>query len=146
MLQDIQQGLAAMEERMSPGQLESDKDRLLLIQDKEQLLRELRSITPRSRSRQEMAEVREKIAKLQEDLNKAMDVSNRCIADRLRLHEEKQVLLQQLRDGMRTVSRLESQLKVLSASTLSMSSSSSLGSLSSSHASSKGRMGSSVGF
>ena len=41
-----------------------------------------------------------------------MDVSNRCIADRLRLHEEKQVLLQQLRDGMRTVSRLESQLKV----------------------------------
>ena len=79
-----------MEERMSPGQLESDKDRLLLIQDKEQLLRELRldfrsafrvpickceylcfrSITPRSRSRQEMAEVREKIAKLQEDLNK----------------------------------------------------------------------------
>ena len=27
---------------MSPGQLESDKDRLLLIQDKEQLLRELR--------------------------------------------------------------------------------------------------------
>ena len=42
-----------------------------------------------------MAEVREKIAKLQEDLNKAMDVSNRCIADRLRLHEEKQVLLQQ---------------------------------------------------
>ena len=42
----------------------------------------------------------------------AMDVSNRCIADRLRLHEEKQVLLQQLRDGMRTVSRLESQLKV----------------------------------
>ena len=41
-LQDIQQGLAAMEERMSPGQLESDKDRLLLIQDKEQLLRELR--------------------------------------------------------------------------------------------------------
>ena len=41
-----------------------------------------------------------------------MDVSNRCIADRLRLHEEKQVLLQRLRDGMRTVSRLESQLKV----------------------------------
>merc|ERR1719367_2790424 len=127
---------------MSPGQLESDKDRLLLIQDKEQLLRELRSITPRSRSRQEMDQVREKIAKLQEDLNKAMDVSNRCIADRLRLHEEKQVLLQRLRDGMRTVSRLESQLKVLSASTLSMSSSSSLGSLSSSHASSKGSLSS----
>ena len=39
---------------------------------------------------------------------------------------------------MRSMTQLESQLKVLSASTLSMSSSSSLGSLSSSHASSKG--------
>lgn len=44
-----QQSLASMEERMNPGQLDSDKDRLLLIQDKEQLLRELRAITPRSR-------------------------------------------------------------------------------------------------
>ncbi len=43
------QSLASMEERMNPGQLDSDKDRLLLIQDKEQLLRELRAITPRSR-------------------------------------------------------------------------------------------------
>ena len=43
---------------------------------------------------------------------------------------------------MRSVSALESQLKLLSASTLSMSSSSSLGSLSSSHASSKGSLSS----
>ena len=43
---------------------------------------------------------------------------------------------------MRIVSKLESQLKLLSASTLSMSSSSSLGSLSSSHASSKGSLSS----
>ena len=43
---------------------------------------------------------------------------------------------------MRSMTQLESQLKVLSASTLSMSSSSSLGSLSSSHASSKGSLSS----
>ena len=62
---------------------------------------------------------------------------------RLRLHEEKQLLLQQLRDGMRSVSRLEQQLRQLSASALSStSSSSSLGSLSSSHASSKGSLSS----
>ena len=71
-----------MEERMCPGQLESDKDRLLLIQDKEQLLRELRSITPRSRSQQEMTDIKNKIKNLQQDLNNAMEVSNRCIADR----------------------------------------------------------------
>ena len=67
---------------MSPGQLESDKDRLLLIQDKEQLLRELKSITPRSRSTKEMIEVKFKIKKLEQDLNNAMEISNRCIAER----------------------------------------------------------------
>ena len=71
-----------------------------------------------------------------------MEVSNKCIADRLKIHEDKQFLLQQLKDSMREVSTLESQLKLLSASTLSMSSSSSLGSLSSSHASSKGSLSS----
>ncbi|XP_059079146.1 protein kibra-like isoform X2 [Tigriopus californicus] len=141
-VQDIQQSLASLEERMLPGQLESDKDRLLLIQDKEQLLRELRSITPRSRSNHEMTEIREKIRRLEQDLNNAMEISNRRIAERLKIHEDKQILLQQLRDGLRAVSRLESQLKLLSASTMSMSSSSSLGSLSSSHASSKGSLSS----
>ena len=40
--------MASLEERINPGELESDKDRLLLIQEKEQLLRELRSISPRN--------------------------------------------------------------------------------------------------
>jgi len=71
-----------MEERLNPGQLDSDKDRLLLIQDKEQLLRELRAVKPRSRTSEEMAGVTDKIRALEADLNKAMEVSNRCIADR----------------------------------------------------------------
>lgn len=141
-VQEIQQQLAALEERISPGQLESDQDRLLLIQEKEQLLRELRSINSRNRSKSEMNDVRMEIRKLESDLNNAMEVSNKCIADRLKIHEDKQFLLQQLKDSMRSVSALESQLKLLSASTLSMSSSSSLGSLSSSHASSKGSLSS----
>jgi len=141
-VQEIQQQLAALEERISPGQLESDQDRLLLIQEKEQLLRELRSINSRNRSKSEMNEVKMEIRKLESDLNNAMEVSNKCIADRLKIHEDKQFLLQQLKDSMRSVSALESQLKLLSASTLSMSSSSSLGSLSSSHASSKGSLSS----
>ena len=141
-VQEIQQQLAALEERISPGQLESDKDRLLLIQEKEQLLRELRSINLRKRSNSEINDIRRKIRKLESDLNNAMEVSNKTIADRLKIHEDKQFLLQQLKDSMREVSTLESQLKLLSASTLSMSSSSSLGSLSSSHASSKGSLSS----
>ena len=54
------QSLASLEEKIDPGQLDSDKDRLLLIQEKEQLLRELRSISPRSRTREEMTEVKAK--------------------------------------------------------------------------------------
>lgn len=81
-VQDIQQSLATLEERMSPGQLESDKDRLLLIQEKEQLLRELRSINPKSRTAKDMIEIKREIQKLEQDLNNAMEISNRCISDR----------------------------------------------------------------
>ena len=63
---------------------------------------------------------------------------------RLKLHEEKQFLLQQLRDGLKTMTQLEGQLRSLSVSTLSMSSSSSLGSLSTT--SSKGSLSSGLSF
>ena len=138
----ILQSLASLEERINPGELESDKDRLLLIQEKEQLLRELRSISPRNRPLQEMERVRSQCERLEYDLNAALETSNVLISDRLKVHETKQMLLQQLTEAMRAMTQLESQLKTLSASTLSMSSSSSLGSLSSSHASSKGSLSS----
>ncbi|CAH1235969.1 unnamed protein product [Diabrotica balteata] len=143
-VQHIQQKLADLEEKVQPGQLESDKDRLLLFQEKEQLLRELRSITPRMRSKEEMSDIQLECKRLEDDLNKALEISNRAIADRLRLHEEKQLLLQQLKDGLRQMTHLESQLKTLSASTLSVSSSSSLGSLSTT--SSKGSLSSGLSF
>nr|SVE72766.1 EOG090X00VK [Ceriodaphnia reticulata] len=148
-LQYLQQKMAELEDRIAPGQSESDKDRLLLIQEKEQLLRELRSIAPRSRSKTEMESVRTKIQRLEKDLSQALEASNRTIADRLKLHEEKQILLQSMRLALRNVALLEGQLRSLSASTLSMSSSSSLGSLSTSsrsHASSKGSLSSVLSF
>lgn len=143
-VQTIQQQLADLEEAVAPGQVESDKDRLLLFQEKEQLLRELRSITPRTRSHQEMTDIQGEIKRLEQDLNNALEMSNRAIADRLRLHEEKQLLLSQLRDALRAMTSLESQLRTLSASTLSVSSSSSLGSLSTT--SSKGSLSSGLSF
>lgn len=143
-VQSIQQKLADLEEKVQPGQAESDKDRLLLFQEKEQLLRELRSITPRTRSKEEMTDIQQECKRLEQDLNNALEMSNRAIADRLRLHEEKQLLLQQLRDALRSMTMLESQLKTLSASTLSVSSSSSLGSLSTT--SSKGSLSSGLSF
>ncbi|CAH1392775.1 unnamed protein product [Nezara viridula] len=143
-IQFIQGQLADLEEKVTPGQAESDKDRLLLFQEKEQLLRELRSITPHTRSLKEMSDIQNEIHRLEQDLNTALEVSNRTITDRLRLHEEKQVLLSGLRDALHTMASLESQLRTLSASTLSVSSSSSLGSLSTT--SSKGSLSSAISF
>lgn len=56
--------------------------RLLLFQEKEQLLRELRSITPHTRSHQEMSDIQGEIKKLEQDLNNALELSNRAIANR----------------------------------------------------------------
>lgn len=91
-----------------------------------------------------MSDIQLECKRLEQDLNKALEMSNRAIADRLKLHEEKQLLLQQLRDALKTMTQLESQLKTLSASTLSVSSSSSLGSLSTT--SSKGSLSSGLSF
>lgn len=43
-LKGLQHDLAGLEERLSPEDLQGDRDRVVLIQEKEQLLRELRSV------------------------------------------------------------------------------------------------------
>jgi protein KIBRA len=137
-VKEIQEKMANLEERIRPGELESDQDRLLLFQEKKQLLLEYRSISPKSRSEEEMTKIKDLCKKLESDLNNAYEESNQCIAHRLKLHEEKQQLLQELLNALREVTHLENQLKSVSASTLSISSGSSMGSLST--ASSKGSL------
>lgn len=130
-IKQLQQQLADHVEKIEPGQLESDKDRLLLIQEKEQYLKELRSIPSATKSTQEFATIQEACKKLEIDLNNAYELSNQCIANRLKLHEEKQILLQQLQDALKSTRMLEDRLKSFSSgSTFSISSGSSLGSLS----------------
>lgn len=130
-IKQLQQQLADHVDKIEPGQLESDKDRLLLIQEKEQYLKELRSMPSTSKSPQEIAQIQEACRKLETDLNNAYELSNQCIANRLKLHEEKQILLQQLQDALKSTKMLEERLKSFSSgSTFSISSGSSLGSLS----------------
>lgn len=130
-IKQLQQQLADHVEKIEPGQLESDKDRLLLIQEKEQYLKELRSIPSTTKSYTENITIQEACRKLETDLNNAYELSNQCIANRLKLHEEKQILLQQLQDALKSTKMLEDRLKSFSSgSTFSISSGSSLGSLS----------------
>ncbi|CAL1530897.1 unnamed protein product [Lymnaea stagnalis] len=134
--------LANIEDKMLPGQSESDRDRLLLLQEKEQLLRELRSIDPKGRSDDDMSSVRKRISKLEYDLRHAQVISNKQIEQRITLHDEKSTILHQLAETAKLTSYLESQLRSLSLSTLSVSSGSSLGSLGSLSAGSRGSLNS----
>lgn len=130
-IKQLQQQLADHVDKIEPGQLESDKDRLLLIQEKEQYLKELKSIPSATKSSTEFETIQDACLKLESDLKNAYELSNKCIADRLRLHEEKQVLLQQLQEALKSTKMLEERLKSFSSgSTFSISSGSSLGSLS----------------
>ena len=56
--------------------------RLLLLQEKEQLLRELRSIDPKGRSGEEMTSIRQRITQLEYDLKHALQISNKQIQER----------------------------------------------------------------
>lgn len=127
----LQQQLADHVDKIEPGQLESDKDRLLLTQEREQYLKELRSIPATSKTATEYAAIQEACRKLETDLKMSYALSNQCIANRLKLHEDKQLLLQQLQDALKSTKMLEERLKSFSSgSTFSISSGSSLGSLS----------------
>lgn len=130
-IKQLQQQLADHVEKIEPGQLESDKDRLLLIQEKEKLLKELRSIPTKSKSPEEILSIQQSCKKLEEDLNNAYEANNQCVMNRLRLHEEKQILLDKLQEALKSTKLLEERLKSFSSgSTFSISSGSSLGSLS----------------
>ncbi|XP_066941887.1 protein kibra isoform X1 [Macrobrachium rosenbergii] len=131
-LKGLQHDLAGLEEKLSPEDLQGDRDRVVLIQEKEQLLREYRSVRSYTRDPLQVCELDEKINQLECDLAKALEVSNKAVAERLSLQEHRQELLCRLRDTVRIMVSLEGQLRSLSASTLSVSSSSSLGSLSTS--------------
>lgn len=56
--------------------------RLMLLQEKEQLLRELKGINPKGRSAEEMKDIQQRISQLEYDLNVAVEISNKQIADR----------------------------------------------------------------
>ncbi|XP_017488689.1 PREDICTED: protein kibra, partial [Rhagoletis zephyria] len=130
-IKKLQQQLADHVERIDPGQLESDKDRILLIQEKEKFLSDLNSISMESRTPEEVRVIQQTRRKLEEDLNEAYEATNQCIAKRLRFHEEKQLLVGELQEALKSTKKLEERLKSFSSeSTFSISSGSSLGSLS----------------
>lgn len=118
-----------------PGALDVEKEKLMLINEKEELLKELQFITPQKRTQDELERLEAERQRLEEELVAARGLPSRALAERLKLEEKRKELLQKLEETTKLTTYLYSQLKSLSSSTLSMSSGSSLGSLASSRGS-----------
>ncbi|XP_047463285.1 protein KIBRA [Mugil cephalus] len=132
----IEVQIAKLDSEAWPGLLDPERDRLILINEKEELLKELQYVSPRQRLEPNDAEKLENQKKrLERDLQAARDNQSKALTERLRLHCKRNKLVRELEEMVRLATSLHAQLKSLSASTLSCSSGSSRGSLTSSRGS-----------
>ncbi|XP_030359638.1 protein KIBRA isoform X3 [Strigops habroptila] len=127
--------LAKLDSEAWPGVLDSERDRLILINEKEELLKEMRFVSPRKWTRGEVERLETERRRLEEDLQAARDTQSKALTERLKVSSKRNQLVRELEDTTRLVAMLHTQLKSLSASMLSLSSSSSPGSLASSRGS-----------
>uniref|UniRef100_UPI00398F666C protein WWC2-like isoform X2 n=1 Tax=Pristiophorus japonicus TaxID=55135 RepID=UPI00398F666C len=132
---NIKIDLSKLDSEAWPGMLDVERDKLMLINEKEELLKELQFVTLRKCSQDELERLEAERKRLEEELHSAPNTPSEALAERLKLQEKRKGLVQQLEDATQLTMYLHSQLKSLSASTLSVSSGSSLGSLTSSRGS-----------
>uniref|UniRef100_A0A8C1RT46 WW and C2 domain containing 1 n=1 Tax=Cyprinus carpio TaxID=7962 RepID=A0A8C1RT46_CYPCA len=132
---NIEVQIAKLDSEAWPGLLDPERDRLILINEKEELLKELQYVTPRKRAPSEAEKIESEKKRLEKDLQAARDNQSKALTERLKLHYRRNKLVKELEETVRLASSLHTQLKSLSASTLSCSSGSSRGSLTSSRGS-----------
>ncbi|XP_032874741.1 protein WWC2 [Amblyraja radiata] len=127
--------LSRLDSEAWPGLLDVERDKLMLMNEKEELLKELEFVTLRNCPSEECEQLEQRRRRLEGELHSAPCTSTHALAQRLKLQEKRKRLVQQLEEATQLTLFLHSQLKSLSASTLSLSSGSSLGSLASSRGS-----------
>ncbi|XP_003404693.2 protein KIBRA isoform X2 [Loxodonta africana] len=127
--------LAKLDSEAWPGVLDSERDRLILINEKEELLKEMRFISPRKWTQGEVEKLEMARKRLEKDLQAARDTQSKALTERLKLNGKRNQLVRELEEATRQVATLHSQLKSLSSSMQSLSSGSSPGSLTSSRGS-----------
>ncbi|KAM4620363.1 LOW QUALITY PROTEIN: protein KIBRA [Polymixia lowei] len=132
----IEVQIAKLDSEAWPGLLDPERDRLILINEKEELLKELQYARPCRRTETcDHQNLESQKKRLERDLQAARDNQSKALTERLRLHCKRNKLVRELEEMVRLATSLHTQLKSLSASTLSCSSGSSRGSLTSSRGS-----------
>lgn len=74
--------LAKLDSEAWPGVLDSERDRLMLINEKEELLKEMRFISPRKWTRGEVERLEMERRRLEEDLQAARDTQSKALTER----------------------------------------------------------------
>ncbi|KFD65891.1 hypothetical protein M514_07028 [Trichuris suis] len=123
-LHNLQERLALIEEQISPVQMETDRDQITLIQEKEQLLHELRMVCygEKKPPPEQQAMLEEKMHALEEDLRQALRLTHQEMIERFSLHDERLKIRREIMSIGRVLASLEQYVQTLSASTLSSSS------------------------
>ncbi|KAK2907538.1 protein WWC3 [Channa argus] len=142
-VQSIQHQLAQLDSESWSGRAEADRDRdfMQLLREKEALLQEIILVSKQQHPPDTLVQLEEERARLEEEVQKAHSAQSQGANQRILQQEKRNALLRQLEEATRITTYLHSQLKSLSASSLTVSSSSSRGSL----ASSRGSLASSRG-
>ncbi|XP_038572526.1 protein WWC3 isoform X2 [Micropterus salmoides] len=142
-VQTIQHQLAQLDSESWSGRAEADRDRdfMQLLREKEALLQEIILISKQQHTPETLLQLEEERSRLEEEVQRAHSSQSQGANQRILQQEKRNVLLRQLEEATRITTYLHSQLKSLSASSLTVSSSSSRGSL----ASSRGSLASSRG-
>uniref|UniRef100_A0A3P9LT15 WWC family member 3 n=1 Tax=Oryzias latipes TaxID=8090 RepID=A0A3P9LT15_ORYLA len=136
-VQSIQHQLAQLDSESWSGRAEADRDRdfLQLVREKEALLQELILVSKQQHAPETLQQLEEERGRLEEELQRAHSSQSQGASQRILQQEKRNALLRQLEEATRITTYLHSQLKSLSASSLTVSSSSSRGSLASSRGS-----------
>ncbi|XP_078252928.1 protein WWC2-like [Rhinoraja longicauda] len=132
---NVKMELSRLDGEAWPGLLDVEQDKMMLMNEKEELLKELQFMTLRGCSHHESERLEAHRTRLEGELHTAPCTGADALAQRLKLQEKRKGLVQQLEDATQLTLFLHTQLKSLSASALSLSSGSSLGSLASSRGS-----------
>ncbi|KAM4628776.1 protein WWC3 isoform 2-T2 [Polymixia lowei] len=142
-VQSIQHQLAQLDSESWSGRAEADRDRdfMQLLREKEALLQEIILVSKQQHCPETLLQLEEERRRLEEEVQRAHSSQSQGANQRILQQEKRNVLLRQLEEATRITTYLHSQLKSLSASSLTVSSSSSRGSL----ASSRGSLASSRG-
>ncbi|KAL8211789.1 UNVERIFIED_CONTAM: Protein KIBRA [Gekko kuhli] len=74
--------LAKLDSEAWPGVLDSERDRLMLINEKEELLKEMRFVSPRKWTQGEVERLEMERQRLEEDLRTAKDTQSKALTER----------------------------------------------------------------